>query len=101
MKEEFVNLSESQDPFGFDIFFSVEVFRETIASLAGLYFQLWFKDQRKPADLKDPDLAAKFLRQHKEIRSMKHRFRINEILERNQASEIYLQEIKWLRNSYL
>ena len=101
MKEEFANLAESQDPFGFDIFLSVEIYHETITSLAGLYFQLWFKEQRKPAALKNQDLADKFLKQHKEISSMKHRFRIREITERNQATEIYSQELKKLRDRHL
>jgi hypothetical protein len=101
MKEEFANLAESQDPFGFDIFLSVEIYHETITSLAGLYFQLWFKEQRKPAAFKNPDLADKFLNLHKEISSMKHRFRINEISERNQATEMYSQELRKLRDRHL
>lgn len=101
MKEEFSNLVESQDPFGFDIFLSIEMFEETITSLAAFYFQLWFKEQRKPDALKNPDLADKFLRRHQEIRSMRHQFRISEIFERNQATEIYSQELKGLINSNL
>jgi len=101
MKEEFDNLVESQDPFGFDIFLSVELFHETISSLAGLYFQLWFTEQRKPAELINPDLAADYLKRHKEIRALKYSFKISEITERDKATEIYAKELKYLRDKYL
>lgn len=95
------NLDESQDPFGFDIFLSVELFEGTISLLAGAYFQLWFAEQRKPVELINSELSSNFLKRHHEIRALKHSFKIKDIAERDKATEIYSKELKHLRANYL
>lgn len=94
MKEQLDVLDESQDPFGFDIFLSVELFEETMSSLAGLYFQLWFKEQKKPVEFQDTHLMNRYLKRHHEIRSLKNSFPISAMAERNLAQDIYSKELR-------
>ena len=97
MKEQLAVLDESQDPFGFDIFLSTELFEETMSSLAGLYFQLWFKEQKKPVELQDTHLMDLYLKRHHEIHSLKNCFPISAMAERNLAQDIYSQELREVR----
>ncbi len=46
MAEQFAELDESQDPRGFDILVSIELFEETMGSLARLYFSFGLRNNR-------------------------------------------------------
>lgn len=97
MAKQLAELDESQDPFDFDIFLSVELFEETMSSLAGLYFQLWFKEQKKPVGLQNPQLMDHYLQRHHEIRLLKESFPISAMAERNHAQDIYSKELREVR----
>jgi len=93
-------LTENQDPFGFDIFLSIELFEETLSTLADLYFQLWFREQRKPATEQEPELATRYLSRHRDLRSQRHHFRIDQVSERDNATQLYAQELRDLRSRH-
>ncbi|MDR6809735.1 hypothetical protein J2Y45_006776 [Dyadobacter sp. BE34] len=93
-------LNSLQDPFGFDLFVSVEVYEEIIQSLAGLYFQLWFAEQNKPLPLRNSDFAAECLKKSRQIRALRRNYKLHQIAERDEASEHYAKELKTVRATY-
>jgi hypothetical protein len=68
---------------------SVELFEETLSTLAGLYFQLWFREQRNPTNRQEPELANRCLNRHRELRSQRRRSRTNQLFERDNATQLY------------
>lgn len=100
MGQSIKKLNDLQDPLGFDLFLSVALFEETITSLACLYFQLWLREQHKPAAIRDQDLARMCRQRHRQLNFIRHSFKIGQIDERNQATEVYSEELKEIRLLY-
>lgn len=90
-------LNPSADPFGFDIFESVETYEDLMGTLAGVYFQLWFQEQKKPVEAQKAENLNKYMKRHSEIRTLKKSFPISAIKDRNKAIDLYTLELEGAR----
>lgn len=86
------------DPLGFDIFESIETFEGVMTSLAGVYFQLWFQEQKKPASERNELNAEKYRLRHSEVLRIKKTYPIGAIVERSKAIDTYSKELQEARS---
>lgn len=79
------------DPLGIEIFAIDETFESVFNGLAGVYFRLYFKEQKKGGD---PKKIAQFHKRFSEIKGIKSSYPYNAWARKKLAVDLYGKELK-------